>query len=263
MKSVSTIRTGPDAWLRKTAVFWVAVGALVMSFLLAPQAAFADPEQYTSEFRLGDCTFLTKGVNPYFILLPGYRIVLAGEEDGEAVEAWVTVLKDKESIYLDGIGWIQTRVIEEREWVDDELAEVSRNFYAQCKETGAMYYFGEDVDIYEYDDEGELIGISHEGEWRVGVADAMAGLFMPGTYTLGSRYFQEVAPGIAMDRVEHTGMGLTVITEGGTFTDCVEMTESTPLEPSAHDVKVYCPGIGITIDGPLGLVEAGFVSEGP
>lgn len=30
-------------------------------------------DEFTTEFRLEDCKFKDKGVNPYFILKPGYR----------------------------------------------------------------------------------------------------------------------------------------------------------------------------------------------
>ena len=35
--------------------------------------------------------------------------------------------------------------------------------------------------------------VSHEGAWRAGVDGAQPGLIMPGTFLLGSRYFQEIA----------------------------------------------------------------------
>jgi hypothetical protein len=78
---------------------------------------------------------------------------------------------------------------------------------------------------------------------------------MPGTFLLGSRYFQEVAAGVALDRAEHTAEGLAVDTEAGNFKGCVEVTETTPLDPGAESVKVYCPGVGLVMDGDLELVD--------
>ena len=43
-------------------------------------------EEFTTDFRLEDCKFKTRGINPYFILKPGYRLVLetpADEADRE------------------------------------------------------------------------------------------------------------------------------------------------------------------------------------
>jgi hypothetical protein len=115
-----------------------------------------------------------------------------------------------------------------------------------------VVYFGEDVDFYE---DGEIVG--HEGSWRAGVAGAAPGLIMPGTFLLGSRYYQEVAPGVAEDRAEHVAMGLDVEVEAGDFTHCVEVLETTPLEPGAESEKTYCPGVGLVVDGDLELVEFG------
>ena len=58
------------------------------------------------------------------------------------------------------------RVVEERESEDGELKEVSRNFFAFCKKTGNLFYFGEEVD--DYDSEGNVV--SHSGGWRAGGA---------------------------------------------------------------------------------------------
>ena len=58
-----------------------------------------------------------------------------------------------------------------------------------------------------------------------------------------------------MDRAEHSAMGLTVETEAGTFDDCAEVIDSSPLDPGAEDSKIYCPGLGIVVDAELELVE--------
>jgi hypothetical protein len=78
---------------------------------------------------------------------------------------------------------------------------------------------------------------------------------MPGTILLGSRYFQEIAPDVAMDRAEHVRMNVTVETPKDIFEGCIEVKETTPLEPNAKDTKVYAPGIGLVIDGPLELTD--------
>ncbi len=214
----------------------------------------ATPAEFTDTFRLADCTFSDSGRNPYFSLQPGDRLVLEGEDDGETVVVQITVLRDRQSITFDTADGIQrtvrTRVIEEREWVDDELVEVSRNFFARCAQTNDVFYFGEDVDIYD----GGVI-VSHDGAWRAGSNGALPGLIMPGTFLLGSRYFQEVAPDVALDRAEHMRAGFEVEVPAGTFSDCVEVHETTPLEPRALSVKIYCAGIGLVDDSGARLAD--------
>ena len=213
--------------------------------------------QFTTEFRLEDCVFQARGTNPYFILEPGYHLVLEGEEDGETIRVVISVLPETERIFLPDRGLVKTRVVEERESVDGELVEVSRNFFAICDKTNDVFYLGEAVDIFNPDGT-----ISHEGSWRAGEPDddglAEPGIIMPATFLLGSRYFQERADGVALDRAEHVEMGLEVTTEAGTFDQCVKVRETTPLEPGAESEKIYCPGVGLVVDDVVELVEFGF-----
>ena len=230
------------------------VTTAVAALLSIPKAAWSAELQFTTDFRIEDCTFSAAGRNAYFSIEPGDQLVLEGDEDGETVVVQITVLNRQKVIVLHTpqgeTRRITTRVIEERETSDDELVEVSRNFFARCEQTGDIYYFGEEVDIYE---DGEIV--HHEGSWRAGSGGARPGIIMPGTYLLGSRYFQEMAPGVALDRAEHTAMGLTISVPAGTFHDCIEVTETTPLEPGSRSLKRYCPGVGLVQDGTTELVE--------
>jgi hypothetical protein len=214
--------------------------------------------EFTSKFYLQDCQFQSTGSNPYFILQPGYQLVLEEEVDGEIERVQITVLDDTEPITVPGLGTVTTRVVEEVESVGGNLVEVSRNFFAICGGRNDAVYFGEDVDIYNPDG-----SITHEGEWRAGQPDgsglAEPGIIMPGTFLLGSRYFQELADGIALDRADHVAMDFEVTTDAGTFSDCVQIIETSPLEPKSSSTKVYCRGIGLVNDDGVELVEYGVV----
>jgi hypothetical protein len=146
---------------------------------------------------------------------------------------------------------INTRVVEEREMVDGELSEISRNYVAECKNSGDIYYFGEDVDVY---DNGEVV--SHDGAWLAGKDGASPGIIMPGgAYLVGARYYQEIAPGVALDRSENIAGGEEIEVPAGEFENCVEMEDTSDLAPDEADEKYYCPGVGITIDEDLQLVS--------
>ena len=222
---------------------------------LSSGVAMAQAPQFTAEFRLEDCRFKTTGANPYLILRPGYRKVFEGTDGGETVRLVITVLRQTETVSLPGIGVVRARVVEERETVGGELVEVSRNLFAICDKTNDVFYFGEAVDIFNPDGT-----VTHEGSWRAGEpagdGAAQPGVIMPGTFLLGSRYFQERAEGVAMDRAEHVAMGLEVTTPAGTFEKCVRVVETTPLEPG-QTVKIYCPGVGLVTDNVVSLVEFG------
>jgi hypothetical protein len=182
------------------------------------------------------------------ILEPGYRLVLEGDDDGEAVRLEILVLEETETV-----GDVVTRVVEERETKDGELFEVSRNYFAFCVENASFFYFGEEVDFYE---NGEVV--SHEGSWRADEGDAKYGLQMPGLPLYGSRYYQEVAPDVAEDRAEILSLKEVEETPAGRFTRCLKVRETTPLEPDAREFKLYAPGVGLIKDADLELVEFGF-----
>jgi hypothetical protein len=177
------------------------------------------------------------------------------ERDGIAIvrPVVITVLRETRNIFVPGIGMVRTRVVEERHTTNGDLVELSKNFFAICDKTNDVFYFGEEVDIFNEDGT-----ITHEGAWLAGVDDALPGLIMPGTFLLGSRYFQEVAPGVALDRAEHVEMGLRVRTAVDTYEDCVKVLETTPLEPGEESVKIYCPGVGLVQDDELRLVDVNF-----
>jgi hypothetical protein len=229
--------------------FWVLVvsGALGLGAADATGTQRAQP--WMQSFPVDVKELATEGENPYFILKPGYQLTLEGKDEGQPVRLVITVLQETANI-----GGVETRVVEERETAAGKVVEVSRNFFAIHPPTGDVYYFGEDVDIYK---SGKVY--SHEGAWRHGSNNAHFGLMMPGTPKLGLRHYQELAPKVAMDRVEIVSVTARSTTPAGVFENCLKMKETTPLEPSARDTKVYAAGIGIVEDGPLKLVSHKYV----
>jgi hypothetical protein len=226
----------------------------LMLVLVAATASPARMKEFTDAFMLETCRFTSEGTNPYFVLTPGFRLVLENAPGGRRKEPHVVVTITVLNETFDVAG-TTTRVIEEREMADGRLVEVSRNYFALCERTNSVVYFGEDVDIY--DDTGTVVE-SHDGAWRAGVADARPGVIMPGTVLLGARYFQEVAPGVALDRAEIVSLSEVVSTPAGTFEGCLKTRESTPLE-RGKSIKQYAPGIGLVQDDDLLLTSFGMV----
>jgi hypothetical protein len=210
--------------------------------LAAAQDWKAPPgETFTSTFAVDRSDFSSTGRNPYFVLEPGYALTL----EGGKTRLVITVLPETRKV--DGV---DTRVVEERETENDQLIEVSRNFFAIHTKTNSVFYFGEDVDMYR---NGKVT--SHEGAWLSGVAGARFGMMMPGLPLLKARYYQEIAPKVAMDRAEILGIGETLKTPAGTFTDVLRTLETTPLEPLARELKYYANGVGLIQDGDVKLVS--------
>ena len=212
----------------------------------------AQNESWTSSFNMEECNFSTTGTNPYFILQPGYQLVFTGVEDGEPLNVTVTVSNDTKAVGDD----IITRVVEERVVNSEtgDLLELTKDYFAICEQTNSVFYFGEDVNNYE---SGKLV--DHEGSWLHGTDNARAGLMMPGTILLGSRYYQEIAPDVALDKAEITSMNQTVNVPAGSFSNIVKMTETNDLEPGIKEDNLHAPGIGQVIDNELELVSYGYL----
>ncbi len=214
--------------------------------MLTFSQAFSQESSWQKEFDIADCNLLTTGRNKYFILEPGYQLIL--EAGGEKLQ--ITVLNETKTV--DGI---LTRVVEEREWEDDDLSEVSNNYFSICEGTNDVFYFGEDVDNYE---DGEVV--NHDGAWLAG-KDNKAGLIMPGTSKTGMKYYQEIAPGVAMDRAEIISLDEICETPAGTFSNCMKVKEGTALKIFETEYKYYVPGIGLIQDADLVLTKYGFLGN--
>jgi hypothetical protein len=217
-------------------------------------AGFAVPAQapsnagWTDTFAVDKEDFVSTGSNTYFRLEPGYQLKLEGREGPSRVMLLVTVLD--ETKFVDAV---ETRIVEERESKNGMLAEVSRNYLAFNTADRGVYYFGEEVDIYK---DGKVV--DHEGAWESGKNGARFGLMIPGQVISGARYYQEIAPGVAMDRAEIVSVDASLKTPAGEFHGCLKTRETSPLEKGAKESKVYAPGVGLIKDSSLLLVEYGF-----
>ena len=200
---------------------------------------------WMTTFDLENCNFASTGENSYFVLVPGYQVILGGQEDGEELQLVMTVLN--ETKVVDGI---ETRVVEEKESEGGNIVEVSRNYFAMCKPANNAIYFGEEIDMYE---DGKIV--SHEGAWLAGQNGSKAGMIMPGKVEVGLKYYQEIAPGVAEDRAEIISVNDTLDIPAGTFKQVLKTGETNPLKPGEKENKFYAPGIGLIQDEAIKLVK--------
>lgn len=208
------------------------------------EEAFADPS-WQKQFRISECALQSTGRNTYFVLEPGFQLVL----EGGAGRLAITVLDETKTLM-----GVTTRVVEEREWKDDELVEVSRNFFAICPTTRDVFYFGEEVDDVQ---DGQIVG--HGGAWLAGENGARPGLIMSGHPRLGMKYYQEVAPDVALDRAEIVSLDESLETPAGVFRNALKTREGSALDPDEREFKIYVRGIGLAHEQALLLAEHGFI----
>jgi hypothetical protein len=199
----------------------------------------ADDAEWRRNFDVDPKDLGIVGDNPYFPLTPGLKIHLT---DGD--ESVVFSVLDETKL-VDGV---ETRVIEERETEDGELVEISRNYFAIDRNTGDVYYFGEDVDIYE---DGQVE--SHDGAWLAGVGGVKFGMIMPGKPAVGDKFYLEHAPG-AVERVEVVDVDAKLDTPLRPFAGLLRCREDDLLDGGVSH-KWYAPGIGMIGDDELRAVK--------
>ncbi len=134
---------------------------------------------------------------------------------------------------------VEALVFWDRVYLDGELIEDTRDYLAQHKKTGDVWYFGEHVDNYE---DGKLK--DHAGAWIAGIDGAKPGIWIKGNHKVGDSYRQEYYKGEAEDMRDIVAVGETVTTKLGTYTDCIKMYDWTPLDPESKEHKYYCPEVG-------------------
>jgi hypothetical protein len=140
---------------------------------------------------------------------------------------------------------IKTFTLRDRAFEGGLLVEDTFDYYAQDK-SGNVWYFGEDVTNYIYDRDGNLTGTNSSSSWRAGVNGALPGYIMPVDQTIGFNYYQEHAPADdALDEGPNFAF-LPSFTAGGvTYSNVLQVLETSDLDPKARGFKYYAPGVGL------------------
>ena len=177
--------------------------------------------------------FVAKIDNPYFSLTPGTTYVYEGvtEKGNEHNEVYVT----HDTKVILGVTCI---VVKDTVKVDGVLEEETIDWYAQDK-NGNVWYFGENSLSYE----GGLI-VSLGGSWMAGGDGAKPGIIIKAHPQVDDLYRQEFALGVAEDMAEVLNLNGSTTVPAGTFQNCVETKDFSPLEPDIVEHKFYALGIG-------------------
>jgi hypothetical protein len=177
--------------------------------------------------------------NPWLPLVPGTTLTYeADTEDGKETIV-VEVLYQVRTVM--GIDCV---VVRDTVRLEGVVIEDTRDWFAK-DEDGNVWYFGEEVDNYEYDDDGNLLGIDHEGAWEAGVDGAVPGIVMKAEPRVGDSYRQEYHEGEAEDMGAVIDTGDPVTLPGFDTMTCLKTRDWTPLEPDAIEFKWYARGLGV------------------
>ncbi len=215
----------------------VAVGALGMN------SVFAVPTLPDFSSAVFDGTSAQVD-NPYFPLVVGRLYRYEGQEtDPDTGEVDSEVILVEVTTHTRTVAGISARVVRDQVWAEGLLMEDTFDWYAQDV-TGNVWYLGEEVTDFHYDDDGNLIGTSHPGAWEAGVDGARPGYLMLAHPMVGDSYYQEFLAGEAEDEGKILGLGETHTVPFGTFGDMVRIADTTALEPDVLEHKFYAPGVG-------------------
>ena len=174
--------------------------------------------------------------NPYFPLTPGTTYTYEGQT-AEGLERAVKAVTRNTKLIL-GVTCVEVRDVVT---LNGSVIEDTLDWFAQDRQ-GNVWYFGE----YSQRINGGFV-VSLAGSWVGGVDGAKPGIVMKARPAVRDIYRQEFYLGTAEDMGEVLGLTATVTVPGGTFTQCVQTKDTTPLEPDALEHKFYAPGIGFVL----------------
>ena len=191
-------------------------------------------------FEEASFTNATQVDNQFLPLDPG-AVQLYQMETEDGVETIVVEVLDETRV----VNGVTSVVVRDREYLEELLIEDTYDWFAQ-DDDGNVWYMGEDVINYEYDDDGNLIGTDNDGAWEAGVDGALPGIVMKATLIVGDTYQQEYYEGEAEDMAQIEATAVQVELEDGSVYDgCLQTLEWNPLEPGDQEYKYYAPDLGL------------------
>lgn len=215
---------------------------------LAPGGGTIQVPDTVPDFNAASFTNPTRIGNTYLPLVVGTTRIYEAET-GDGTERIVVEVLDETRV----VSGVTCRVVRDRVFVADVLIEDTHDWFAQDDE-GNVWYMGEEVDNYEYDDEGNIVEINHEGAREAGLdvaglgTTARPGYVMKASPAPGDVYHQEYYKGEAEDMGEVIALGVEVTLGDGTTYTCVQTRDYTPLEPDVNEYKYYAPGVGVVLE---------------
>jgi len=187
--------------------------------------------------------------NTYFPFVVGGVKTFEGVSGNAKTRVEDTYLVATRTFQLNGTS-VACHILREKEFEDGLISEISHNYFAQGDD-GAVYYFGELVDIY--DETGAIV--AHDGSWLVGgptlptdpaeTAVAMApGVIMPESPGLGATWKPEDLFPIVDETAQVVQGDVGVNVPAGHFDECIKVRETSQID-AGFESKWYAPGVGV------------------
>jgi len=220
---------------KKKLLISIAVVAILVVVVVIAGLILNKPVKYAPV--IDPSSFVSRIDNQFFPLTPGTRYIFEGVSADGNEHNEVNVTSETKTIL--GVTCV---VVKDRVLLNGELVEATLDWYAQDKD-GDVWYFGEDSKEYS----GGVV-VSTEGSWEAGVDGAQPGIVMKAHPAVGDKYRQEYYKGQAEDMAEVLALNTSANVTYGSFTNCLETKEWTPLERGVVENKYYAPGIGVVLE---------------
>jgi hypothetical protein len=181
--------------------------------------------------------FVAQINNPYMPLIPGtsFSYEKQSNEGLERIELTVTHATKE-------ILGVTCTVVHDLVTLDDVTIEDTFDWFAQDV-LGNVWYFGELS--FEYED-GEIVNMA--GTWKAGEDSAHPGIVALAAPQLGQVYRQEYLLGEAEDVAQVLSLTAPVVVPYGSFPNCLQTMDYTPISPDHIEYKYYAPGVGVVLE---------------
>lgn len=139
---------------------------------------------------------------------------------------------------VDGVTCV---VVHDRQYVDGQLVEDKREFYAQ-DDHGNVWLMGVHAEQFAPGNPDDPIGT--EGSWIAGVNGALPGVVMEGHPAVGDTYDHETATGVAEGHGEITALDGTADVGYGSYDDLLVTQDTDDVTPGTTEQNYFLEGVG-------------------
>jgi hypothetical protein len=190
--------------------------------------------QTSEPSNLNPADFTTQIDNPYWPMPVGRQWhVRVTNPEGERLTETITV-DDKTKKIADGV---TARVVHDVVYTNGKATEITDDWYAQDRD-GNIWYFGENTASIQNG------GKDTSGSFEAGKNGADAGIAMAAHPSVGLTYREEYYAGHAEDRTKVLALDQQVQAPVGHFTGAILTDDTSPLEPTVSEYKLYAKGVG-------------------
>jgi hypothetical protein len=185
--------------------------------------------------NLNPADFTADISHPYWPMKPGTRWTYRDVDEKGEVQEVVIVATTATKKLANGI---TARVVRDTVRSEGDLVEDTFDWYAQDL-AGNVWYLGEDTAEFE---NGKIA--TRSGSFEAGAGGALPGILLPAEPQVGQKYRQEYLKGEAEDNGEVLGTDQLVEVPTGRYSDALLTRDTSTLEPTVVEYKLYAPGIG-------------------